>query len=165
MDVAQDLAKAIEDHNQQFGNFEVGFPAGLADDINIIPHNPNHPSSSSAVPVKVKTNFLSLPRTEEIAGDNAANADGAGIEVAAINGLVSLSVGIQNLVEMETLRLEAARHDAFGPVTSISERLEEEKERLKHVTRKLMEKQASYDRAVVEYEQSRAVLAAAKEDE
>lgn len=161
--MAQDHAKAIDEHDFQFGKPFI-LPARFSNEVNITPPNPNQPSSSSAVPVKVKSNFLSPHRTEEITGDNAANSDVSGVDVAAINGLIKLRVSVGHLVDSEIMRLRSARHEAFSPVANISLHLEEEKERLKHVNRKQGEKQASYDRAVVEYEQARAVLLGAQDE-
>lgn len=141
------------------------FPARVQSDVNVTPADQNPPSASTSVPVKVKSNFLSPPRIEPVSASNATNSDLTRIKNRAVTGLIRLRGSVENLVDEESMRLRGVRHEAFGPVANISLRLEEERERLKHVNRKLSEKQDSYNRAVEEYEHSRGVLVAAQGEE
>ena len=64
----------------------------------------------------------------------------------------------------EQRKLQETRHLAYSTVSKGKARVREEKERAKHIGKKIAEKEGAYQRAVAEYESSRRVDGAAMGD-
>ena len=141
------------------------YPPRPRDYVLITPQNPNQASSSRAIPAKVESPVLSHSLPNPGTGATNDGSEFVRIDSAVIAALFRLRGSVVNLVDAEKMRLQNDRHAAFAPVTKISSTVDEERERMKHINRKLAEKKESYDLAVAEYEQSRAFLAAAHHDE
>ena len=84
---------------------------------------------------------------------------------AAVSGFTVVRPALLEVLETKIMNLRQSRQDEFASVASAQRRLEEEKDRLKFVERKLGEKIDSHERATEEYERARAVLIAARVDE
>ena len=111
----------------------------------------------------IKPKFTTQPADVPISGGSGSDYDGTRMCRVVMNGLSLLRPGIIKLIDEKSVELRTARHFASGPVTTISLRLKEEEDRLRHVNRILAEKKNSRDRAVQEHEKSRVMLSTARD--
>lgn len=125
----------------------------------------NRSSSSNPRDDDVKSGFLYPTIPAHLAGYVSKDAPSAcNMDPGAVKALVSLKENLKKVFEDEQNRLRTSRHDAFEPIADLAQRLDEEKDKLKHVLRKATEKQGTYERAMKEYDNSRAVVASAREE-
>ena len=84
---------------------------------------------------------------------------------AAVSGFSVVRPALLEVVEAEIMKLRQTRHDKFALVATSQGRLEQEKERLKFMERKVAEEKRSHDRASEEHERAQQLLIAARADE
>lgn len=157
----QDPARAFSDSDSPVDTTHTS-PGPLHILRDVTATEPNQPSSSAYQSVKVKYNLSPPRRSDPVAIGDDVEPDLSEIEDAARSGLLRIRGGIECLVDEERMRLRSARSEALGAVARLSGRQGEERERLRHVNRKLAEKQDSYYRASEEYELALAALVSAE---
>lgn len=128
------------------------------------PPHQSRSSSSTAADEDVKTGFLFSTIHVPVAVNIRRNSPSPNMDPSAMKALHLLKGQVKKVVDGELNRLRSSRHLAFEPVADLAQRLEEEKDKLKHVLRKATEKQGSYERAVAEYDKSRAVVVSAGDE-
>lgn len=86
------------------------------------------------------------------------------LEASAISGIVALRVTLTDALENERRRLVMARFEVEKPAGVIRRRLAEERDHLRCIDLKIVEKAGTQDRAADQYQRARDMLNAVKVD-
>ena len=86
------------------------------------------------------------------------------LEGPALLGLMQVKSGVDSVVKAESLMLRVAFHAAKLALQQKQSSVYEEKERQNFIMRKVVEKRATYEHAVAEYDRARRVLQGARAD-
>ncbi|KAG0593968.1 hypothetical protein M758_UG036200 [Ceratodon purpureus] len=138
-------------------------PVANADDVQ---HPPPTVESSANLYVDVKIGSA-LPGSSSLIQSpiNPFRQGFPPLLAADVSGLSVVRPAVLEILDSKIMKLRESRHDGFNVVAIAQRRLDEEMERLDFVTRKVHEKNESYEKASAEHNRARDMLALAIIDE